>query len=331
MIAKLKNIRNTILGTPTGKTAEVLITRNCRITLPNGEATDGLEGETYTLTAAEARDLVNCQAARIIGEEEAQAARVASLASLLPPPREVEALPAGWDKLPPAFATWHKLNGQALAVNGRAEDIEAALSARRSKRTVTNFNGISQLSPENSAKVFSGIAVGIDLFTEEMAAEERYMSDALQRAKQAANDWYDLSREALFASRVGCSDACILVHGELSRTCRQLAETGKEIFSTRIAALGLHSNHIERLLTGSADSIRYIDPAQPPTLQDLRQLWWESNGADQRFFISQSVFALAQSFTQWTQRNAELTKLLATARAELKKAQAASRPSGLAS
>lgn len=328
MIHKLKNIRNIILGTPTGKTLDVVITRNVRLTLPNGTNTDGLTGETYTLAADEARDLVNCQAAKIVGEDELREAKAASLTALLPPVREVQPLPARWENLPPAFAAWHDINQKALVVLGRRDDIEAELIRRITPAQQNSFNGINQLSYEHRHTVMVNLGKG-ERFSPEEHAAQVYLRDALQRASDAANDWLEMHREALFSARVACSDEVIAVNGELSRTCKQLGETGLAIFAVRVAALGLGESRVKNLFDQSADFFKYHVPAQAPALQDMKMLWHIDEGRDQRFYIEQSPIALAQHWLEWTARNVELTGLLKTAKAELAKAQKASMPAGL--
>ena len=178
---------------------------------------------------------------------------------------------------------------------------------------------IHQLSRDQQSRLLRTTDFQIGTPADEELEAQAYLREALLRADRAVADWKENHLDELTRLKILCGDELMAVHGKLSRTCRDLAETAFDLFKHRIAALGLADIKTRTLYAGSADYERYEAPAAPPHLDDVKLGFLDDAGP--RYYIEKPPAIMAQLLQQWGERDAELAALLKSARAELTKAR----------
>jgi hypothetical protein len=307
-------------------TAEALvtveITRNCSV-----GGTPYSAGDRPTVSHKIAAELVNAGAALDSAAEDAEATRQRNLAALIPPPGEAKSMPESWATLPSIFADWWNLDQQGMTLIDRAEAIERLAIEKISRfAAAPDFSGVNRIQDPAQRSALISAAAGA-LHVGELPpgylAECQYLRDASERANEAVSAWRAQHGQTVAVLRFKASQAVLDAHGDLARTAREIQFTGRSIFAVRIGSLGLAECRVDDLFRGSADFQRYVLPAEIPALQELRVAWFLAGGTDQASYLDRPVPVLAQLWQDFTNRSAELVKLLKTGQAELAKAQKA--------
>lgn len=305
------NIKHLLFPTAP-KTVEVVVTRN---TFAAGR--ELLAGQTVELPERQASELINAGAAANPAAEDAAAQQLANLNALLPPPVEPRPMPDAWAGLPKCFGDWWQLNQSAHCLIERRGQIWEKLLVMLQSYQSPDLRSIAWLPDpamrrelvEVTAKIFADRAQ-TDLHT----AEERHLRDAYKRAEQAVDDWRESNREAVQIALFHCSQHLQQHHGKLCREIRELHALGLEIFSARIAALGLAASKVQQLYSGSADYQKY-NGITIPQLSDLKLAYSDENGP--LFFVNVPPPTMACLIQGYSKTAAEVERLTAEAKKEL--------------
>ena len=124
-----------------------------------------------------------------------------------------------------------------------------------------------------------------------------------------------------------CGNHRIDAAEELQGVIQELAETGYQIFSLRLQALGLADHQVRKLFSGSADFIRFASHA-PAYVGGICWGGYDDGGTVRRY-SDIPVESSAGHLLRDRERIAELKPLVKSARAELAKAEKAAMPAGL--
>lgn len=312
-----------IFGFTQEKPVRLEILHTCFVT-EGGKSMQVTEGDTVEVSPKVAAQLVSNGQAR---NPEAIALATATAehnSRLLPPAPTPEPLPESWEKLPKCFSDWHALDQQGAMLIRRRNAIEKALIDIITPHSLwpdIHTSGINQLRPDQKAELLKApLSQGI---SEQDLKNQRFLRDRLQAARELASEWHASNDERLFKLRIDCSDATMEAHSKLSRTARDIASIGFELFALRVAPLGLATYKVNNLYNGSADFVKYEHAAQPGTLQDVRQLWHLDGGKDQRHFIDHQPPTLASMLERFTAQQVTFDKLHKEAAAELTRAKKA--------
>jgi hypothetical protein len=248
-------------------------------------------GEVLRLDTATAEALIADGQAVDPLAEAAGKAKAIQLENSLPAPIQQQALPESWETLPPCFASWWKLDQARNALVARRDAIQAKLVQRLAGNVM-----LGETPPETLREI-------------------RFLEDALARAGQTVEAWLEDNRDEYVRAKIECGDnvqqECELV----GRAVVKLHDLGFEIFSTRIAALGLADSHNRRLFGGSSDAVKYSQ-IQPPALDEL-VLGWSDPGCDPRLILEKPVPIMAHLLAAYATLAAEVEALTAQAEKEL--------------
>jgi hypothetical protein len=250
--------------------------------------------------------------------EAAGKAKAIQLENSLPAPIQQQALPESWETLPPCFASWWKLDQARNALVARRDAIQAKLVKVRSPWILdADFSSLKTSAPQHERTMVQRLAGNVMLgeTPPETLREIRFLEDALARAGQTVEAWLEDNRDEYVRAKIECGDnvqqECELV----GRAVVKLHDLGFEIFSTRIAALGLADSHNRRLFGGSSDAVKYSQ-IQPPALDEL-VLGWSDPGCDPRLILEKPVPIMAHLLAAYATLAAEVEALTAQAEKEL--------------
>lgn len=318
------NFLRKLINPTAAEVSTITLTRACRVQTATGEMINGELGEVVQVTRRTAAELCAMDAATDHASDTAAAARATSLAALLPPPGEARPVPPEWEKLPPCFTDWFRLNEAGLLLLRRRDEIERRLIERGSRLVPPESlgevgKGITDQRDRDRAVAAVAKACTIATIDDEHLARCRYLRDALERSKNSFEDWQDRHAGQLAKLRFECSRYTIERHGEIVRAYRELAAVGRELFECRVRPLNLAPWKISELHRGSADYARFS--IQPPTLQNLR-LAWADPGESPVHYLDIPVSTMVSLIEDFSSIAAEAAALLKQAKAELKKAQA---------
>ncbi|MES2920193.1 MAG: hypothetical protein V4819_01505 [Verrucomicrobiota bacterium] len=282
--------------------------------------------EEVTLPEQVALQLIAIGAAVDPTTEGRAAAQAAKDAELLPPPVEALPCPEAWTKLPVCFASWWKLNEAHRCLADRRDAIEEKLIAyyRRYTLQCEPYElGTAIADPRERARVL-GVAmsqISIGAIDPSHIHDCRLLRDFYQRAKVTTDEWLEANRDALNIARIECSNAVLKKHAELCHDSGALSAVAFDMFSIRIAALGLAEYEVRRLFTNSSDFCNYH--RDKPSIQDLKSAWFEGNGADQHHYINQPVPVMVGMLEGFDAQHADIKALSKTAKSALDKTRTA--------
>lgn len=263
-------------------------------------------GASVTIPEKEADSLIADGTASDPQGQAAAGEKLAALAAKLPAPRPVQPIPDYWKSLPDCFATWWNLNEAAVGLIWRRDEIQrhiVKLLTRNTMGAKMNHDLKSSLGniPAGASKdiLIAGVAAAIEVGKRDpdYLAEIRYFEDAYYRAAAAVDDFREKHGDKYTVAKLECGD---FLQAEHLKTCESIAEAkgiARELFSTRIADLGLAEREVSRLFSGSADYLK-VSQFQPPTLEDLRVAWSEGDGRT-KLFVDRSPATMADILQSW--------------------------------
>ena len=243
------------------------------------------------------------------------------LDELLPAPVAPEALPESWESLPAPFAEYHKLNAAYRALRKREDSIWNVLLPRIQGYMVdADVRSIEILPGHTRRTVLGAFAGRVQVGTpdERETSEQNFLKDAYTRALKACTDWKDANGDEAFRTRILCGDTVQDVHEKLCTSIRELHETGLEIFTLRIAMLGLSGRKVTELYSGSADAEKY-SCFNSPSIPHMRLAYYEE-GVGGRSYCDHPVTTLVSYYRKFSGSLEEVTATLAQAKKELAKA-----------
>lgn len=270
-----------------------------------------------------AKELVAAGRAIDIAQDAEKQKEVERLRSLIPGPIEPLPVPSNWADLPECFTRWHELNSKYQALVKRAAAIEEMLIATcQRNRVQLDLDSIRRNAGNHASKLIEAVIANIEVGMPDLRRENeiRTLTDALQRANQAVEDWLGSNREKTVYQKILCGDEAVAAHGELCREIRELESTALAIFSERIKPLGLAESKIRELFRGSADCVRY--QVDKPSLDDLCVGWAEEKGA--RLILDKPCETIASLVESFRQQLDAVRGLFADARKELARTSKAS-------
>lgn len=313
------NILQKILNPKPETRVELVMLRPCFVAGVSYET-----GDIAVFSERVARELV-AQGSASNREADARALeRQKELEALLPPPVEKREMPESWQSLPESFAAWWELNESRRALTERRDFIESSL-LKKSMRYVADpnlralENAITDPIQRQQALAAVGVAMHVGEIPQQHIADCRFLRDALERATRACDDWNTEHGEQITVAAFKCSEFAQAEHGTLCRDIRELHAIGREIFASRISALGLSGAKVAELFNGSADAVRFA-AIQEPSLQDLKLAFYDDSGPT--YYIARGVDVMASLTFAWRETAAEVTRLTKLAKGELKKAAA---------
>ncbi len=298
----------------------VELARACFITGISHQA-----GDTIRVSERVAQELVAADNAIRRDHNAAAEAERERLAALIPAPVEAKPMPENWQDLPPAFHDLWRLDEAANCLVERRSRIWDVLMA-----TMHRYRALGEGLHHFKAtydhadyglraklqKAFSNLHVG--QLPEKHLAEVRHLKDAYHGIEQSVRDWSEQNRDAWTRAKFQAGQHIQTKHGELCRAIRELHALGREIFSCRVAALGLAEIHVDRLFEGSADALKYRS-IETPTLGDLKLAWNDDNGPE--YYVEKTPAQMVTLLRGWEATSAEVAKLTRQAQAELSKAR----------
>jgi len=300
-------------------TCKIIFTRSCTA---NGNTYQ--VGDEASFNAHTAADLISSGAGYDPSASNAAEIRAKHLESLLPPPVIPAELPEDWETLPAIFTDWHNLNASFQALATRQEQIWDILLPRMRRYTLDPDTRSIENQPWNTRNLaLQGLAGGFNIGTIPDAhhREVSHLTDSYHRAEKACDDWKQSNSDELFRLRILCGDTVQKLHGDLCESIPALHQTGLDIFSLRIKALGLSDRKTSELYSGSADALKFSSFDQP-SLMNLRLAYYEK-GVGARCFIDSTVPTIVCVLRGFEQLLAKVNTATKEAKSELARASKA--------
>ena len=305
-----------LLNPKAAPTREIIFTRNCAASGKSWK-----KGDKATLSEKVAGELIAAEAAYDPTAIPTAQAKAKQLDELLPPPVTAEELPEAWESLPAPFTTYHRLNAAYQALGKRQDAIWDILLPRIQGYMVdADVRSIEILPGHTRRTVLGAFAGRVQVGTpdERETSEQNFLKDAYTRALKACTDWKDANGDEAFRTRILCGDTVQDVHEKLCTSIRELHETGLEIFTLRIAMLGLSGRKVTELYSGSADAEKY-SCFNSPSIPHMRLAYYEE-GVGGRSYCDHPVTTLVSYYRKFSGSLEEVTATLAQAKKELAKA-----------
>jgi hypothetical protein len=304
-------------------TVQIVAQRPMHLELADGSWADTVPGQSYAVTLETARSMHPQDRIVPAWNEAARQQREASEV-FLPDPVEPMPDPVGWDKLPECFLQWWRLNQRFFCLLRREENGVEMLNSQLKSSGGLMISGVGP-HPRNAAAftaMMAAVAEGTvgqnpnDLATLGRRRLQEFVNDLAEQRRRLM----DAEGENLTRLNLACSDYVIESHATLRRHTKEAANIALQIFSCRIAALGLSDLRVAQLFSGSADCVEYVH--SEPALQDLKLGWHESDGTT-RHYIERPVPTLASLALQWDADAKRMETLVGKAKATLAKTQKA--------
>ena len=244
-----------------------------------------------------------------------------------------EPAPATWGKLPECFRVYHQTEAEIAAARDHIQLIHGkrlelfGTNTDFSKSEGTILAGtVSSSSDTRDRGVYSSLRP-INFDDPVNRTHARFLAVAEEVAKDHLNRLLESSDIPQQRRFLECGTHRIDAAEELQDIITELADTGFQIFSLRLQALGLSEGHVRKLYAGSADFVRYSN--QTPAY--VGGTCWGGMAEDGRMrrYSDLPVESSAGHLLRDRARLEELKPLLKAAKAELAKAQKASMPAGL--
>jgi hypothetical protein len=304
-------------------TVQIVAQRPMHLQTADGSWVDTIAGQSYTVSVDTARSMNHQDMIVPAWNEAARQQREASEV-FLPDPVEPMPDPIGWEKLPECFLQWWRLNQRFFCLLRREENgVEMLVGQLKSSGGL--MISAAEPHPRNAA-AFSALVGAVaegtanqsqnDMATIGRRRLQEFVNDLAEQRRRLM----DAEGENLTRLNLACSDYVIESHGRLRRLTKQAADTALQIFSCRIASLGLSDMKVAALFSGSADCVEYVH--SEPGLQDLKLGWHEADGTT-RHYIERPVPTLASLALQWDADAKRMESLVAKAKATLAKTQKA--------
>ena len=306
-----------LLNPKSESTRPILFTRTCTADGKTWQA-----GETGNFSDKTARDLIAADAGYDPSARDANKKRLKNLNKLLPAEIPAEPLPESWEKLPKSFSDWWKLHAAYQSLAKYHDALwDVLLSKMQMYMMVLNISGVEGQSMKNREVILQGLAAGFSIGNPppEHVAQVEFLKGAYLDAEKECDDWMQSNKNEMIHKRILCGDE---VQDLLEKLKTDVAEThalGMQLFSLRIATLGLSGRKVSELYAGSELALRYSS-FDIPSLPALKLAYYE-NGVGARSYIDRPVQTIECLYRSLTAQAAEVSAALKAAKAELAKAQ----------